>query len=45
MTKPAFQKYNVFKKWTWDAKDMHVGVKNRTLDFNYKNEQQNYIKT
>ena len=36
-TELAFQKYKVFKKLTWDAKDIHVGVKNRTLYFKRKN--------
>ena len=38
MIKPSFQKYNIFKKWRWDAKEKLARVKNRTSDFDYKNE-------
>lgn len=45
MTEPSFKKYNVSQKWTWDAKETHSGVKNRNLDFNFKNRNLNYTKT
>lgn len=45
MIEPAFQKYNVSQKRTWDAKETLAGVKNRTSDFNCKNRKKNCIKT